>query len=244
MSASNRAKGNCEFCGRKMTSGGLVKHLKSCDDRNKAIIYANESSGKTQEQRLYHLYIKNFYNSNFWLHLELNGNVKLKVLDDYLRAIWLECCEHMSHFTLGNNAWGDEISMNRKVYQLLETDMELTHVYDFGSSTITSIKTVDTRWGKPLTGHPIFLMARNEMPEVHCERCNKKATWLLEDYDSFDGGEFLCEKHKEEEVDDEYDERLLELVNSPRFGVCGYTGPATDPYKVELPFGDYWKKII
>jgi hypothetical protein len=163
--------------------------------------------------------------------LELNGNARLKELDGYLRSIWLECCGHMSHFTAGNNAWGDEISMNRKVYQLLETGMELTHVYDFGSSTVTGIKVVDARWGKPLTAYPIFLMARNEMPEVHCDRCNKKATWLLEDYDSYDGGELLCEKHKEEEMNDEYAEGLLELVNSPRFGVCGYTGPATDPHQ-------------
>lgn len=239
MSTRKKAKGICEFCGRKMTSGGLVRHLKSCDDRNKAVTHANANNGKAREQRLYHLYIKNSYNSDFWLHLELNGNASLKELDDYLRSIWLECCGHMSHFTVGNNAWGDEISMDRKVYQLLETDMELTHVYDFGSSTVTSIKVADARWGKPLTAHPIFLMARNEMPEAQCDRCNKKAKWLLEDYESYDGSELLCEKHKEEEMDNEYIQELLELVNSPRFGVCGYTGPATEPYKEEIPSGDY-----
>lgn len=130
--------------------------------------------------------------------------------------------------------------MNRKVYQTLKTDMEMTHVYDFGSSTVTSIKVVDARWGKPVTSHPIFLMARNDMPKTTCDRCNKKAKWLLEDYDSFDGGEFLCDKHKEEESgDDLYAEELFELVNSPRVGVCGYTGPATDPYKSETPIGNY-----
>ena len=236
---STRIKGKCNFCRRKMTSGGLVKHLKSCGDRDKAVTYANENNTKAREQRLYHLYVKNSYNSDFWLHLELNGNATLNELDDYLRSIWLECCGHMSHITIGNDAWGrNEISMNRKVYQSLKEGMEMTHVYDFGSSTVTSIKVVDTRWGKPLTAHPIFLMARNEMPIATCDRCNKKAKWLLEDYDSYDGGELLCEEHKQEEVDGEYSDYLLELVNSPRFGVCGYTGPATDPYNVEIPIGD------
>ena len=240
MSASNKAKSKCAFCGRKMTSSGLIRHLKSCDGRIEAVTNANENNGKAREQRLYHLYIKSSYNSDFWLHLELNGNARLKELDDYLRSIWLECCGHMSRFTVGSDAWGEEISMNKKkVYQLLKTDMEMTHIYDFGSSTETSIKIVDTRWGKPLTTHPIFLMARNEMPEANCDRCNKKAKWLLEDYNSFDGGEFLCEKHKNEEIGDEYSEELLELVNSPRFGVCGYTGPATAPYKDKVSPGDY-----
>ena len=148
MSASNKTKGNCEFCGRKMTSGGLARHLKSCDDRDKAVTYANENNKKAREQRLYHLYVKNSYNSDFWLHLELNGNALLDDLDDYLRSIWLECCGHMSNFTVGNDPWGrNEISMNQKVYQTLKEDMEVTHVYDFGSSTVTSIKVVNTRWG-------------------------------------------------------------------------------------------------
>lgn len=240
MSASNKTKGKCKFCGRQMTSGGLIRHLKTCDDRNEAVAKANDSNEKAREQRLYHLYIKNSYNSDFWLHLELNGNARLNELDQYLRSIWLECCGHLSQFTLGSNPWGEEISMNRKVYQTLKTDMEMTHTYDFGSTTQTTIKVVDARWGKPLTAFPIFLMARNEMPKPTCDRCNKKAKWLLEDYDSFDGGELLCDKHKEEESgDDIYAEELSELVNSPRFGVCGYTGPAIDPYKPQTPIGNY-----
>lgn len=78
------------------------------------------------------------------------------------------------------------------------------------------------------------------MPKATCDRCNKKAKWLLEDYDSYDGGELLCDKHIEEESGEEvYAEELLELVNSPRFGVCGYIGPATDPYKSKTPIGHY-----
>ncbi len=236
MSARKRTKGDCVFCGKKMTSGGLVRHLKSCDDRIEAVTHTIENIKKAPEQRLYHLYIKNSYNSDFWLHLELNGNARLNELDQYLRSIWLDCCGHMSQFTVGSNAWGEEISMNRKVYQLLETDMEMTHTYDFGSSTTTTVKVVDARWGKPLTAYPIFLMARNEMPEASCDRCNKTAKWLFDDYTSYDGGELLCDKHKDEEIGDEYGDELLELVNSPRFGVCGYTGPATDPYREATTF--------
>lgn len=240
MSARKKTKGNCVFCGKKMTAGGLIRHLKTCDGRKNTVAKANENNKKAPEQRLFHLQIKNVHSSNFWLHLEMNGNARLNDLDEYLRAIWLECCGHLSHFTIGNDGWGEEISMNRKVYQLLKEDMELTHVYDFGSSTRTSIKIVDTRRGKPLTSHPIFLMARNDMPEANCEHCDKQAKWLLLNYDSYERGDLLCENHKDEQMSNENNDQaveLIELINSPRCGVCGYTGPATTPYRDAKPIG-------
>ena len=36
----------------------------------------------------------------YWLHLEVQGDVRLTVLDAFLRAIWLECCGHMSQFCI------------------------------------------------------------------------------------------------------------------------------------------------
>jgi len=78
------------------------------------------------------------------------------------------------------------------------------------------------------------------MPEDKCDHCNKKATWLIEDYDSYENDEYLCEKHKLERTgaEDEYVEGLMEIVNSPRFGVCGYTGPATSPYEDAKTYWD------
>jgi len=34
----------------------------------------------------------------------MRGSATLAKLDDYLRAIWLECCGHLSKFTIGG--WG------------------------------------------------------------------------------------------------------------------------------------------
>jgi len=34
----------------------------------------------------------------------MRGSATLTKLDDYLRAIWLECCGHLSKFTIGG--WG------------------------------------------------------------------------------------------------------------------------------------------
>jgi len=57
------------------------------------------------------------------------------------------------------------------------------------------------------------------MPIATCDRCNKKAKWLLEDYESFDGGDLRFEEHKEEEIDNEYAGELLEFVNPLLWGM-------------------------
>jgi hypothetical protein len=102
MPSNQRTRGECVFCGRELTNGGFIRHLKSCKKRQEAI--QNAQIGRSQI--LYHLQIKNAWSSDFWLHLEMNGMAPLEDLDDYLRVIWLECCGHLSNFTSGHKRWG------------------------------------------------------------------------------------------------------------------------------------------
>ena len=37
----------------------------------------------------------------------------------------------------------------------------------------------------------------------------------------------FCQEHADEH---EHDDMLMPIVNSPRTGMCGYTGPAEPPY--------------
>ena len=86
MSRRKQSKGTCTFCGQEMTRGGLGKHLQSCAQRQAAIEKAD--TAKTNSiQPLYHLLISDAYNSDFWLHLEMNGRSTLKHLDQYFRVI-------------------------------------------------------------------------------------------------------------------------------------------------------------
>ena len=78
----------------------------------------------------------------------MRGSATLADLDHYLRAIWLECCGHLSRFSVGG--WdGAEISKRRRVEQVFRLGLELVHIYDFGTSSETLIKVVDGRKGKP-----------------------------------------------------------------------------------------------
>ena len=221
------SRGTCTFCGYETTKGSMGKHLATCPQR-KAQMAGTEQT-KIQPEMLYHLRIQDAYNSAFWLDVEVRGSAKLNDIDAYLRAIWLECCGHLSQFSVGG--WrGQEISKQRRVDAIFQRDVELTHIYDFGTSSETRIKAIGQREGVPLSVRPMVLMARNEMPAATCDECGQPATRLCTEclIETDDPG-MLCDQHAASHPHDDYGEPVA-LVNSPRLGMCGYDGPAEPPY--------------
>jgi hypothetical protein len=106
----------------------------------------------------------------------------------------------------------------------------LTHIYDFGTSSETEIKCVETRQGKPTTKRPLVLMARNLPPAYECIECGQPTTHLcLECLNEEETWGTLCDQHTETHPHQDYGEPIA-LVNSPRLGMCGYTGPVDPPY--------------
>ena len=229
MERRKQTRGKCAYCGRDLTRTGMTRHLQACPERTKAINAAIQERGANQP--IYHLLVKDSWSGSYWLHLEMNGRSRLVDLDDYLRAIWLECCGHLSHFAVGNDAWrGQEMPMSRSVAHLFQPGVELTHIYDYGTSSITRVKVVDVRRGKPLTHHPIALMARNDPLVIPCQECGEPASWLcMECVIEHDKMGALCDTHVEDHPHDDYGPPGP-LWNSPRVGLCGYDGPAEPPY--------------
>lgn len=69
---------------------------------------------------------------------------------------------------------------------------------------------------------PIQILARNEAPEIFCEECGKfPAVQICMDC-RWEGPGWLCQTCAEDHECGE--EMMLPVVNSPRSGVCGYTG--------------------
>jgi hypothetical protein len=227
MPRGKQSKGKCSYCKQEMTKSAMTKHLPNCSKRQEIITKAEQS--KAQAETLYHLRVQDAYQSEFWLDLEMRGSASLKNLDDYLRAIWLECCGHMSQFSIGG--WqGGEIGKSRKADQVFQQGVELTHIYDFGTSSETLIKVVGMREGSLATARPIALLARNLIPQASCIKCDQAATHLCMEclYEEETGG-MLCDEHTKTHPHDEYGDPVG-LVNSPRLGMCGYEGPAEPPY--------------
>lgn len=227
MSRGKQSKGTCAYCGQEMTKGAMARHLSACPQRQTVIDEAEHK--KVRSETLYHLRVQDAWHKQFWLDLEMRGSGSLDDLDFYLRGIWLECCDHMSQFSVGG--WkGQEISMERTIAAVFRPGIQLTHIYDFGTSSETLIEIVGTRVGKPSTARPIALMARNVMPEAKCIECEHPAAWLcIECLTEENVWGTLCDTHREKHPHENYGEPVR-LVNSPRMGMCGYDGPAKPPY--------------
>lgn len=228
MTQRKQSTGTCAYCGKEMAKGGMTKHLTTCVQRQGVI--AKAESGKGESELLLHLRVQDAYRSEFWLDLEMRGTKTLKSLDEYLRSIWLECCGHMSQFSLKGSGLQATIGKSRTISEAFQGARELEHIYDFGTSSETLVKLVDTRKGKPTTTKAIALMARNNMPEDVCITCGKPATHLcMECLNEEQTWGTLCDAHTKTHPHDEYGEPIP-LVNSPRLGMCGYDGPAEPPY--------------
>ena len=227
MARGKQSSGQCAYCGQVVSKTGSGRHLSTCPSRQEILAKAKHS--RRSSERLCHLRAQADGQPAFWLDLEVCGTASLEVLDSYLRSIWLECCGHLSQFSF--DGWSDEeIPMRRKIDEFFQPGATLTHIYDFGTTSETLIKYVSAREGKPTTSKPIALMMRNVMPEVFCIECGEPARWLcneclIED----DTAGTLCDAHANTHPHENYGEPV-EIVNSPRMGMCGYTGPATPPY--------------
>jgi hypothetical protein len=105
------SQGICRFCQGEFAKNKMTAHLKSCKAR---LSTAQASEGKAQ--RLFHLFVEGKYRPQYWMHLEIPAAATLDDLDDFMRAIWLECCGHLSEFEIGDVSYSsveeDEWGMN------------------------------------------------------------------------------------------------------------------------------------
>ena len=120
-----------------------------------------------------------------------------------------------------------EEDMDVELGKVLKVGQKFSYTYDFGSSTNLTLKVIAEREGIENADEEedsIQVMARNEQPVMPCRSCGKPAVGIFLGYGAPQYGAVCetCAKTKR----GQYDEQLLPLVNSPRVGVCGYTGDA------------------
>jgi len=204
----------------------MTKHLKSC--KQKESISKTPSSGRSpRKTKTFHLVVEGRYLHDYWIHLELPANARLEALDRFLREIWLECCGHMSAFTIADRTYSvapmaelNDKSMNVKLDKVLEPGMRFYHDYDFGTTTYLALKVVSQQESQ-IKGRSIQVLARNEPPSIPCMSCGKTAAQVCTEC-LWSGEGWLCDQCAADHECGE--DMLLPVVNSPRVGMCGYTG--------------------
>lgn len=205
-------KGICNKCKQLVTKNSAKSHINKCFNLSEAHP-VDAFMVKVQWPHKSPIY---------WLYLSVPFTATLEDLDHFLRETWLECCSHLSQFTInderfsssfnpGRYSSSEESSMSILSVKVLAPGLKFIHEYDFGSTTELLLEVVGLI--KVETSKKINIMIRNQEPEFECAYCDEKAVMICSNED-----EFLCESC----VDDE--SFVLPLVNSPRTGVCGYSG--------------------
>jgi hypothetical protein len=210
------------LCGKTFGKAAMTRHLDKCQ--------AEHSAGDATQKRIFRLQVEGRGSPEYWMHIEIPADASLKALDSFLRETWLECCGHLSAFTIEGQTYdaSPEVDpwtgrkpkgMSAKLGDVLEPGMKFGHEYDFGSTTELALRVVAERRGACKS---VQILARNEPPNIPCAECGKPAAQVCTQcmYEGPEG--WLCEEHAaEHECGEDY---FLPVVNSPRVGVCGYTG--------------------
>jgi Plasmid pRiA4b ORF-3-like protein len=226
------SKGTCTFCHRELSKASMTRHLASCEQRT-AMLGERESRQQAKKIKAFHLVVEGCRLPMYWMHLEVAVDTTLATLDRFLRDTWLECCGHLSVFRIGGynyyvdaemDAYWDwdmrRKNMQGKLEEVLSPGQTCSYEYDFGSTTELLVKVIAEQ-EVDVKGKTIQVLARNSLPIVPCDICGEPATTFCTQCLYEDKG-CLCDTcAKGHECGEEM---LLPLVNSPRAGVCGYTG--------------------
>jgi hypothetical protein len=217
--ARQTTHGKCNLCGKTFGKAAMTRHLAKCRDEH-------PERGQT---RIFHLLVEGY--RTYWLHIEIPASAKLARLDKFLRDIWLECCGHLSAFTIDRERYDvspepdlwtgkKDHSMAIGLERVLEVGDKFEHEYDFGTTTELTLKVIAERTGA-LKANDVKILARNDPPELLCATCGQAATQLCA-FCVYERNAFYCDEHVGEHQCSE--DAFLPVVNSPRMGMCGYTG--------------------
>ncbi|EMJ97064.1 hypothetical protein [Leptospira alstonii] len=209
-----KTNGICAYCNKEIpkNSASIKAHISKCDGKNK--------SKKDKSSRHMLLLIEGKYSPEYWLVIKAKPDISLEKIDSFIKDIWVECCGHLSAFAKGRN---DDIEMEKKIGQVFRKGLKVDYVYDFGSSTELFLSLIDEIEDEDETD--IKIVFRNKDIDFKCSHCENKAV-LICPFCIHNGSGLLCKSciQDHECVEEEGEDILLPLVNSPRVGECAYTG--------------------
>lgn len=235
-------EGNCFYCLNSYSGIYMMtRHLESCEKRKNFYIEMNKKLKNLSQSNI--VFLLGVYSNcypEYWMFVEVDGRSKLKVIDNFLRDTWLECCGHLSSFTIKGTRYESQLdpfpfpdpffnenskTMEQSTSNIFQPGMNIDYVYDYGSSTELVLKVISDIPGKISGKEKVKLVARNNELVFKCTRCKKEiATKICA----------VCIHEKDRNrasfcnncvnLHGCGEKMALPIVNSPRSGECGYTG--------------------
>lgn len=257
MTEEIKSEGKCLFCGETFAKAGINRHLQKHLKEHSANGKPGKSFLVKVEPNPYH-WPKPPYFLSLWIDgetpmgevddflrliwLECCGHMSSftdpskrrqsggGMLDYFKAEELLEKGKTKEYEKLMEQIKG-EIPMSRTAKMALFKGIKLDYEYDYGSTTALQLTVVDEY---PLAADErIVLLSRNEPLGLTCVTCGQSpaisiCTVCDTDYEE---GALFCVKCGEKHAktcEDFADYASLPVVNSPRMGVCAYTGGEID----------------
>ena len=196
-------EGACVLCKETVPRHKMLIHLIACLPKAKIPSYIIYAVGTERPE--------------YWLYVEIPSSAKLADLDKFLRSTWLECCGHLSAFTIRDQEYSsytegsDAKSMNYTLEKILKHGDEFNYEYDFGTTTPLTLKVVAPQRTNSKNAR---LLAMNLPPRHECSKCASPSSFFCQECE-----EWFCKKCAKHGCDECM---LSHEVNSPRVGQCAY----------------------
>jgi hypothetical protein len=249
---TNKSEGKCLFCDKTYTKTTINRHLQT---HLRQKVQKNKSGQsyliKVEQHPKWSV-------EPYFISLWVDGCATMEDIDVFLRRIWLECCGHLSSFTdprnrRRSNMWtffeGEtlliqgkrkayekfleeetgRIPMSRKVNEVFSKGLKLDYEYDAGSPIELLLLVMEEYPAR--ADENIVLLSRNEPLELWCDTCKTEpATQFCIVHDWNEDRIFCdkCAKKHAKKCVHFNDYAAMPVVNSPRMGVCGYSGGSID----------------
>ena len=237
-----KSEGKCLYCGEMLPQKEIYKHLSKH-------LKETAKTGKPGLSFLIKAELpKKWGKTPLFLSLWVDGDATLQTIDTFLREIWLDCCGHMSSFSLPkkkpsknidmisiarmfdeDSEYPGELTMKKKAKDVFSNGLVLTYEYDFGSTTELEITVLEEFPVK--ADQKLVLLSRNEPLKVTCSICKKAPATQICSVCMYNEDAVFCDKcaKKHAKTCGDFDDYAsMPVVNSPRMGVCGYTGGTID----------------
>jgi hypothetical protein len=216
MARKQQTKGICCLCGSSVGKAAMTKHLLECNAKHTA---------EKKTQPAYMIRAEFPYDKRYWLTFDASVTASFSAIDSLLRNAWLECCGHMSEFSIAGK--------QSKLEQVLEVGTIFAYEYDFGSTTDVLLTVLATHEA-PVSKKATRLLSYNTPLEIPCAECGEPAIEICSECYSEEGmPQAYCKTHLKQHIKVEHDNddySMMPIINSPRAGVCGYDGPGPEAY--------------
>ncbi|MCX6693199.1 MAG: hypothetical protein NT074_01400 [Methanomicrobiales archaeon] len=204
--------GTCRICKEPLTKRTATKHL---------LTHCNPGADSTG----FLILAEGTRRKEYWILMICDEDATLENIDAFLRDIWVECCGHLSSFTIYDRTFessneDEKSDFDVSLNEILEEGSVFSYLYDYGDTTYLTLKVMGSgNYTQSSRNASVNLLARNDSPEVICHTCENEAAWLCTNCEG-EKGWVMCDECKEDHPCG--DDMLLPIVNSPRVGQCGY----------------------